>query len=182
MQLIIKGKNVEITDWLRQYVEKKIGKLDRYLPSITEARVELAVQNTKSAHDRQVAQVTVRSNGAILRAEEKSDDMFASIDAVLGKMLRQIARLKGKREHRGRAAGGEPVPLPEPAEAEEEIERTVVRVKRFLVQPMTQDEAIEQMELLGHDFFLFYNNESESMNVLYRRNDGNYGLLQPEMA
>ena len=181
MQLVIKGKNIEITDWLREYVEKKVGKLDRYLPSISEARVELSVHKAKSAHDRQIAQLTVRSNGIILRAEEKSDDMFAAIDTVLEKMYRQITRYKGKREHRGRVEQGEPVPVAE-TDLAPEPERTVVRVKRFMVQPMTHEEAIEQMELLGHDFFLFYNSESESINVLYRRGDGNYGLLQPEIA
>ncbi len=94
MQLILKGKNVEITDWLRQYVEKKVNKLDRYLPDIQEARVELSVQKTRSSQDRQVAQLTVRSNGLILRAEERTDDMFAAIDAVIDKMHRQMLATK----------------------------------------------------------------------------------------
>jgi putative sigma-54 modulation protein len=182
MQLTIKGKNVEITDWLHQYVEKKIGKLDRYLPTITEARVELSVEKAKSAQDRQVAQVTLRSNGTILRAEERSDDMFASIDAVLDKMYRQIARYKGKRRDRGRAPQGERPPLPLEEEYGEEESRRIVRVKRFDMVPMDQDEAIEQMELLGHDFFVFFNVETDSVNVVYRRRDGHYGLLQPELA
>ena len=183
MQIIIKGKNIEVTDWLREYVEKKIGKLDRYLPSISEARIELTVQKAKSADDRQVAQITLRSDGTILRAEERSDDMFASIDAVADKLHRQIARFKDKRTRRGRAPHGEPVPLPEgEMDIEEEDEAAVVRVKRFLVRPMLEEEAIEQMELLGHDFFLFYNADTDSMNVVYRRKDGNYGLLQPELA
>ena len=183
MQIIIKGKNIEVTDWLREYVEKKIGKLDRYLPSISEARVELAVQKAKSADDRQSAQITLRSDGTILRAEERSDDMFASIDAVADKLHRQIARFKDKRTRRGRAPHGEPVPLPEgEMDIEDEDEAAVVRVKRFLVRPMLEEEAIEQMELLGHDFFLFYNADTDSMNVVYRRKDGNYGLLQPELA
>lgn len=181
MQLIIQGKNLEITDWLRQYVEKKVGKLDKYLPAASEARVELSVQKTKSADDRQVAQVTVRSNGMILRAEERSDDMFASIDAVTDKMHRQIERFKGKRIRRGRAVQGEPLPVPEEEATEEESQGSVVRVKRFTVRPMTVEEAIEQMELLGHDFFLFYDAESDSMNVVYQRRDGNYGVLQPEL-
>ncbi len=183
MQPIITGKNIEVSDWMRQYVEKKMGKLDKYLTSISEVRVELSVHKTRSARDSQVAQVTVRSNGTILRAEEKSDDILASIDVVLDKMYRQIARFKGKRERRGRGAGSpEPLAEVEVESVEEEPVGKVVRVKRFLVQPMTPDEAIEQMELLGHDFFLFFNRESDSMNVLYRRNDGDYGLLQPEMA
>ena len=177
MQLIIKAKNIEVTEWLRQYVETKIGKLDRYLPSISEARVELSTEKVKSAQDSQVAQVTLRSNGTILRAEERTNDIFASIDAVLDKIHRQIARYKGKRRARGRRARGEPIPI---EEMEEEAHR-IVRVKQFSMIPMTQGEAIEQMELLGHDFFVFFNSEVESINILYRRKDDDYGLLQPEL-
>jgi putative sigma-54 modulation protein len=177
MQLIIKTKNIEVTEWLREYVETKVGKLNRYLPDINEARVELSTENVKSAQDRQVAQVTLRSNGTILRAEERTDDIFASIDAVLDKLYRQIARYKGKRRDRGRRARGEPLPI---EDLEEEAHR-IVRVKQFSMIPMSEDEAIEQMELLGHDFFVFFNSEVESINVLYRRKDGDYGLLQPEL-
>jgi putative sigma-54 modulation protein len=109
--------------------------------------------------------------------------MFASIDAVADKLHRQIARFKDKRARRGRAVHGEELPVPEEeVELPEDEEGAVVRVKRFLVRPMSEDEAIEQMELLGHDFFLFYNAATESMNVVYRRRDGNYGLLQPELG
>jgi putative sigma-54 modulation protein len=181
MDLIIKGKNVEVTDRLRDYVEKKVGKLDRYLPSITEAWVELSTEGTKAAQDRQVCQITVRSNGTILRAEERSDDIFTSIDTVLDKMYRQIARYKGKRQNRWRSAPTMPEPLPIEVEAEVEGPTTIVRVKRFPMTPMHPEEAVEQMELLGHDFFVFYNAEEGRLNVLYRRKDGNYGLLQPEL-
>lgn len=178
MQLIIKGKNVEVTDWLRKYVEKKMGKLDRYLPTIDEIRVELSVQKTKSAKDRQVAQVTVRSNSTILRAEERTDDMFASIDAVLNKIYRQIARFKGKRIDRYR---GQTESLPVEKAALEVEERSIVRTKNFRISPMYEEEAIEQMELLGHDFFVFYNESNQNINVLYRRKDGDYGLINPQM-
>jgi putative sigma-54 modulation protein len=182
MELIIKGKNVEITDRLRSYVEKKVGKLDRYLPTITEAWVELTVEGTKAAQDRQVCQVTVRANGTILRAEERSDDIFSSIDTVLDKMYRQIARYKGKRQNRWRGAGqAEPLPLAFEEEPEEEPV-DIVRFKRFVVTPMDPEEAIEQMELLGHDFFVYYNADDGEMNVLYRRKEGNYGVIQPELA
>lgn len=174
MQLIVQGKNVEVTDWLRQYVEKKVGKLGRRLPDIKEARVELSVQNARSSGDRHVVQVTLRSNGTILRAEERSADMQTSIDTVLDKMVRQIDRYKGKRS-RGRARIAEPV-------AEGATEAKIVRSKRFPVTAMTPDEAIDQMELLGHDFFIFYNGDNEELNVVYRRLDGNYGLLEPEIA
>jgi putative sigma-54 modulation protein len=189
MQIILKGKNFEITDWLRQYVEKKLDKLDRYMPDIQEARVELSVEKTRSSQDRQVAQVTVRSNGIILRAEERTDDMFAAIDTVMDKMNRQIARYKGKRMDRwqGQGPNRNEVDLPSleeeiAGELAEEPERHIVRVKSFVVAPMDEDEAIEQMELLGHDFFLFFNPNSGKLSLLYRRKDGNYGLLEPEVA
>ncbi len=188
MQVILKGKNVEITDWLREYVEKKVEKLDRYLPDIQEARVELSVQKARSSQDRQVAQLTVRGNGLMLRAEERTDDMFAAIDAVINKMHRQIARYKGKRIDRwqGQGPSRTEVEMP-PLEADvldelaEEQTRRIVRVKRFAVSPMDEEEAIEQMELLGHDFFVFFNPNSGRMSVLYRRKDDNYGLLEPEL-
>ena len=190
MQIVLKGKNIEITDWLHEYVEKKVDKLDRYMPEIQEVRVELSVEKTRSSQDRQVAQVTVRSNGLILRAEERTDDMFSAIDAVMDKMHRQIVRYKGKRIDRwqGQRVGRGETELPpleeevlEELAEEQEQERRIVRVKRFAVSPMEEDEAIEQMELLGHDFFVFFNPNSGKLSVLYRRKDGNYGLLEPEL-
>jgi putative sigma-54 modulation protein len=190
MQIILKGKNIEITDWLHEYVEKKVDKLDRYMPEIQEVRVELSVEKTRSSQDRQVAQITLRSNGLILRAEERTDDMFSAIDAVMDKMHRQIVRYKGKRIDRWqgqRVSRGEAELPPleeeilEELVEEQEEERRIVRVKRFAVVPMDEDEAIEQMELLGHDFFVFFNPNSGKLSVLYRRKDGNYGLLEPEL-
>ena len=182
MELLIKGKNVEVTDRLNDYVEQKMGKLDRYLPTISEVWVELSTEGARAAQDRQVCQVTVRANGAILRAEERSDDMFTSIDAVLDKMYRQIARYKGKRKNRWRAASVPVEPLPLEAEEtfDEETSR-IVRTKRFRMTPMSPEEAVEQMELLGHDFFVFYDADEGQINVIYRRKDGDYGLLQPEL-
>jgi putative sigma-54 modulation protein len=180
MQLIVQGKNVEVTDWLQQYVEKKVRKLGRRLPEAQEARVELAVHNARSSGDRHVVQVTLRSNGTILRAEERSADMRASIDAVLDKMVRQIDRYKGKRS-RGRARAQRSRQALVAEEPEPELGE-IVRVKRFPVTAMTPQEAVEQMELLGHDFFVFYNADNEELNVVYRRQDGNYGLLEPEIG
>jgi putative sigma-54 modulation protein len=183
MELTIKGKNVEITDRLHDYVHRKVGKLDRYLPTISEAWVELSVEGTRAAQDRQVCQVTVRSNGTILRAEERSEDMFNSIDTVMDKIYRQIARYKGKRKNRWRGTGAPVEPLP--VDFEEDVEEespAIVRLKRFPMAPMTPDEAVEQMELLGHDFFVFFNAEEGQINVVYRRKDGNYGVILPELA
>ena len=189
VQIVLKGKNVEITEDLRQYIEKRASKLDRYLPDLSEVRVDLSFQNTRSSQDRQVAQLTVRSNGAILRAEERAEEMSEAIDAVMEKMHRQIARYKGKRVDRWQGQGAARLE-PDAAAASsdvleemaEEEERSIVRVKRFVVSPMSEDEAVQQMELLGHDFFVFYNANHGLINVLYRRRDGNYGLLEPEVG
>jgi putative sigma-54 modulation protein len=189
VQIVLKGKNIEITDDLREYIEKRASKLDRYLPDLSEVRVDLSVQKTRSSQDRHVAQLTVRSNGAILRAEERAEEMSEAIDAVMEKMHRQIARYKGKRVDRWQGQGAARLE-PDAAAASsdvleemaEEEERSIVRVKRFVVSPMSEDEAVQQMELLGHDFFVFYNANHGLINVLYRRRDGNYGLLEPEVG
>lgn len=186
MKLTIQAHNVEVSDWLEQYVDKKIGKLDRYLPDIEEARVELREEKTRSASDRAIAQVTLRSRRTILRAEERSGDMFASIDAVADKLERRIARYKGKRARNHKRTVNQVNAITEAATIEaleEELEPPkVVRVKRFEMQPMDTEEAIEQMELLGHDFYVFLNAETGTVNVVYRRRDENYGLLQPELG
>ena len=180
MKVMIQGRNVEITDRLREYVDKKVSRLIRYLPSIDEVRMELTVHRARSAQDRQVAQLTVRNRGTILRAEERSSDLSASIDAVLDKMYRQIMRYKGKR-YRGRTHARQ-LEEEEGMELHPEELHGIVRVKRFPTPPMSEEEAIEQMELLGHDFFVFLNAESGEINVLYRRSDGDYGLIIPEPA
>lgn len=180
MQIIVTAKNVELSDWLRSYVERKVNKLDHYLPAIDEARVELSVQRTKSSGDSQVVQLTLRANGSVLRSEERSSDMQSSIDAVMDKITRQIERYKGKHYRSQNRAQAEQ--LAALAEEEEPIEGAIVRTKRFVTRPMSVDEAIEQMELLGHDFFAFYDVVDSTFSVVYRRRDGGYGLLQPELS
>ena len=186
MELSIQGHNLEITTRLRNYVEKKTARLDRYMPNLNNVKVDLTTENTRSAVERQVAQITIRDDrGTILRAEERSSDIFASIDAVIDKLYRQIERYRGKRKRRYRGSGeefdmGEPLPLAEAEASDEDEEPSIVRTKRFALHPMSAEEAIDQMELLGHDFFIFFNTADDAINVLYRRRDGNLGLLQPE--
>jgi len=179
MQVTIKGKNLDVTDSLREYVEKRVNKLDRFLPNIEEAWMDLGVQNAKSAADRNVAQLTLKStSGFYLRAEERSGDIRTSIDTVLDKMSRQIQRYKGKHwQSQNREADDSVQPV-----EEVEPEGQIVRTKRFQTRPMSVEDAIEQMELLGHDFFAFYDVATEGFSVVYRRNDGGYGLLVPELA
>lgn len=184
MELSIQGHNLEITERVHNYVEKKTARLDRYMPNLNSVTVDLTTENTRSAVERQVAQITIRDDrGTILRAEERNSDVFAAIDAVIDKLYRQIERYRGKRKrkHRGPVEEfelGEPLPLDEMEEDEDE--HSIVRRKRFALHPMSADEAVEQMELLGHDFFVFFNTDGEAINVIYTRRDGNYGLLQPE--
>jgi putative sigma-54 modulation protein len=190
MQLVLKGKNFIISDRIREYVEKKVGKLDRYLPDIDETRIEITEEKTKSAKDRKVVQITLRTNGTILRAEERSEAIYSCIDNAVDKIHRQIVRYKGKRINRwqgqlNKRPEAELLPELEQGVLEslaEESDRKIVRVKRFAANPMTDEEAVEQMELLGHDFFVFFNVDLGRINVLYRRDDTNYGLLDPEMV
>lgn len=178
MQVMINSRNFEVSPRLREHAEAKLSRLTRYLDTIDEVRMDLSIEPARSAEDRQVAQLTVRNKGTILRSEERSADMFASVDVVLDKMYRQIERFKGKRANRVRIETAD-LPALEPSDEED---RRIVRVKRFEVWPMNEEEAIEQMELLGHDFFIFYNADYGGVNVIYRRKDGDYGLLQPELS
>jgi putative sigma-54 modulation protein len=186
----INGHDVNISTKLKEYIEKKVGKLDHYLPEINEARVDLSAQRTaRDADDRQVAQITVRSRGTLLRSEERTGDMFSAVDLALEKMQRQIERYKTKRR-RGRGDGADlgeasleaEAELEEPA-TETELMPTIVRRKNFQITPMTEMEAIEQMALLQHDnFFIFYNADTARINVLYMRKDGSLGLIEPEIG
>lgn len=184
MELQILSKNMEITPAIQKYVEKKIGKLTRYLPNISEAKVEICMENTKSPQHRVTAQVTLNSKGVLLRGEEKGERVRVAIDAVADILARQIERYKGKLYDKGRGVSftRKPVVPEEVVSEEANAWPRVDRVKRFAVKPMSVAEAAEQMELLGHSFFLFANPESGVLNLLYRRNDGNYGLIEPELA
>lgn len=180
------AKNMEITERIKDYIEKKITKLDRYLNSIEETRVDLAfVKSARNATDRYVAQITLRGKGQILRTEERADDLFAAFDTALDKMQRQIERYKGKR-FKGPGdrtpASAVSTEVLETEEAAEDLP-VIVRRKVFTMVPMDEMEAIEQMKLLGHEnFFVFYNADTDSINVLYQRRDGTYGLIEPRLG
>ena len=187
MEISINTHNIELTPRLQEHVEKKTARLDRYMPNLADVHVDLSSQNTHSAVERQVAQITVRDDrGTILRAEERSNDMFAAIDTVVDKLYRQIKRYRGKRIKSRRSGGtgelimGEPLPFESDVEElldEEEV--AIVRRKRVPLRPMSPEEAIEQMELLGHSFFVYFDIDDENVNVVYRRHDDTYGILQP---
>jgi putative sigma-54 modulation protein len=179
------GRNVEVTDRIYDYARKKVSKLDRYLNDVDEARVDLAfIKSARSAEDRQVAQITVRGRGYILRAEERSDDVYTALDSALEKLQRQMERYKGKRQ-RGRGDGktASEVISEISEEAGEEDRSLIVRRKKFILTPIDEVEALEQMKLLGHeDFFVFYNSVTNAVNVLYLRRDGLYGLIETEIS
>ena len=177
------ARNMRLTDNTREYVQKKAAKLERYLQEIEEIRVELShVKSARSALDRQVAQITVHGKGFILRSEERADDIHAAFDAALDKMQRQVDRYKGKHYH-GRGDGrsvAEAVEEEMPVDETGELLPLIGRRKKFVVLPMTEDEAVEQMRLLGHDnFFIFFNAEQNAIQILYRRRNGTYGLIEP---
>ena len=183
------GRNIEVTDRIYDYVNKKVSKLDRYLSGIDDARVDLAfVKSARSLSDRNVTQITVRGRGFILRVEERAEDIYTAIDAAVEKMQRQMERYKGK-HYKGRGDGKtvsevtmEPVEV-EVGEPEEGETLGIVRRKKFLLTPMDEAEALEQMALLAHEnFFVFYNGRTHAVNVLYRRRDGAFGLIETEIG
>ena len=180
MELQITGKNMELSPPVRSYIERKLGKLSRHLPNIIESNVEISEEQTRSPQQHFVVQVTLNSNGTLLRGEERGEDLFTAIDKLVGIMGRQIERYKGKLYRKGRGSSLARCEFSQEAETEEAPKR-VIKVKRFAIKPMSVDEAIEQMELLGHAFFLFFNADTEELNLLYQRKDSNYGLIEPKL-
>jgi putative sigma-54 modulation protein len=179
-------KNIELTDRLNDYVVKKVEKLEKFLDEVDECRVDLSHAKTaRNASDRYVSQLTLRGKGFILRSEERSDSIFSAVDAALDKMRRQIRRYKGKRS-RGRGDGqtiAEAIDIAAVEAYEMEEPPVIARRKRFMLVPMDELEAIEQMKLLGHEnFFVFYNANTSEFNILYRRRDESYGIIIPELG
>lgn len=181
LEVKIFSQSIEVTDHIRDQVMKKVSNLDRFLGDINTARVDLKSTNARNAEEREVAQITVRGKGIILRAEERAGDILGALNLAVDTIQRRIKRYKGKRNQRWKQAQNkvdfDSVPY------EDENEERIVRRKEFTIRPMDEWEAVEQMELLGHDqFFVFYNAKTDSINVLYRRKDDTYGLLQPEVT
>lgn len=196
MDVIIQGHNIKVNDALENYARRKLDKLDRYLPNINEVRIDLTHQHTKRGEDLISAQITVHhKRGAILRAEERvPGDVNAAITAAVEKMYRRVQRFKGKRSRKGRERFSASIEELNVAEnipnveefVEEEAETNsaqsqIVRRKEVSVGAMNEGEAIEQMELLGHTFFVFFNDATGSVNVIYKRSAGDYGLLIPRV-
>jgi putative sigma-54 modulation protein len=180
MQFQVKGRNLEVSDAIRSYAESKLSKLERQL---TDPRVELelAVERNPSIPQNQVAEATIWTNGPVLRAREASADMRASIDQLVAKLERQISRYRTRGRDRRRRAARASSPAPDTIAAMSEDEPQIVKTKQFsLNPPLNPEEAVLQLELVGHDFFVFKNVESGDVNVVYRRRDGGYGLIEPQ--
>ena len=180
----IYARNLDVDESIKQYVTKKASLLDRYLSEIEHVKVDLDYfKSARNAKDRFVAQITVRGHRALLRTEERSDELTTAFDSTIDKMQRQLERYKGK-HYRGRGDGrsvAEVVPFPE--KSSDEQAGVISRRKTFELFPMTEAEALEQMKLLGHDnFFIFFNLETDTISVLYRRRDDTYGLIEPKMG
>ncbi|SHJ16119.1 putative sigma-54 modulation protein [Clostridium cavendishii DSM 21758] len=177
MQVTVYGKNIEVTPTLRETVERKISKFGKYFTPNVQAKATLSVQK-----NRQTIEVTIPFNGVVLRGEETTDDMYKSIDLVENKLERQIRKQKTKLAKRNNYDSLRFPSVTEAQVVDEEVnEGKIVKTKRFDVKPMSADEAVLQMELVGHNFFVFQDSETNQMNVVYKRKDGHYGLIEPEM-
>lgn len=175
MKFIVSGRNIEVTDALKEKVTKKLSRLEKFFNPGTEAHVTMGVQK-----NRHLIEVTIYFNGVVLRAEQANDDMYASIDKVIDILEGQIRKNKTRLEKKLREGAFVAGNFKTEHDVDEEQDFKIVRTKRFAVKPMTVEEAILQMNLLGHEFFMFSNADTKEVNVVYRRKNGNYGLIEPE--
>ena len=189
MELQVTGRNLDVTPPIVEYAERKLSRLGKLLSDSTPVELELSVERNPSIAESQVAEATIWTKGLVLRARETSTDMYASIDLMVDKLERQVKRYKDRRQRwRVRPRAQLAVEAEEvPAEADEGAleldgsadEPVLVKTKRFNMKPMHPQEAALQLDLVGHDFFVFLSSETEQVAVLYRRRDGNYGLIEP---
>ena len=179
MRLEVKGRNVEVNDSIRRYAEEKFDRIERQLPEETQIEVELTLETNPSISEDHIAEATVWTKGSTLRARESSNAFETSIDQLSDKLERQVKKYREKRSRRetGRRANGR---SDEPTFSGEQLDRMIVKSKQFELQPLTPDEAAVELELIGHDFFVFTNAETGLTNVVYRRRAGAYGLIEPQ--
>jgi putative sigma-54 modulation protein len=168
------AKNVEVSDDLRRHIEKKLAKIEKYFEKGVPAQVVL-----KGEKDRQIVEITLPFNGMFVRGEEATSDIYASVNLAVEKIERQIVKYRTRFQRRKREARQTARAVPYPEQAEDDEPR-IVRTKRFSMKPMPAEEAVLQMNLLGHDFYVFISADTEQVAVVYRRRDGNYGLIEPE--
>lgn len=178
MKIIFKGKHIEVTDAMRNYIEKKLDKIERHFDHILEVIVTLSVEK-----NRQIVEATLQASGALIRAEEETDDMYASIDKVADKLERQIRKYKERYFQKPHPSTEKKGLINEGINAEDNESDKIIKIvktKRFAIKPMSVEEAAMQMDLLEHNFFVFANDNTNKVNVLYKRKDGNFGLIEPE--
>ena len=175
MNFIISGKNIDVTSGLRSAIEQKLGKLERYFTPDTDVIVTLSVEK-----ERQKMEVTIPVMGTIIRSEQESDDMYVTIDLVEEVIERQLRKFKNKLVAKHQEGGHFKAAFAEVEDDADEGEIKIIRTKRFGIKPMFPVDACVQMELLGHNFFVFYNAETDEVNVVYKRKDNTYGLIEPE--
>jgi putative sigma-54 modulation protein len=185
MKLVIQGKNIEVTEAIREYVEQKIDKAVSHFQALTtEVDVHLSVARNPRIASSQSAEVTVYANGSVIRAEEKSENLYASIDLVADKITRKLRKFKERKNDHGAAktsvAVAEQAPVPMPNDNRVvELPTQVVRNKYFAMPALSVDEALERLELIDHDFYVFRNADTGEINVIYERNHGGFGVIQP---
>jgi len=179
VRLQVKGRNVTVSDSLKDYAIEKLAKLEKHLNDAARLELELQVEKNPSIAENQVAEATVWTKGPVLRARESSQDMRASIDLSVEKLERQARRYRDKRKRGPSRATPQFDSRPVVPDSEEP---RIVKTKQFPVKPMSPEEAVLQLELIGHDFFVFQNAETNDVNVVYRRRDGNYGLIEPQLG
>jgi putative sigma-54 modulation protein len=187
VNLTVKGRNLVVTDAIGGYAEEKIGKLGKYLAGGSRCEVEMWTEKNPSIADSQVVEVTIFTKGPVIRAREASPDIYASVDLVFEKLERQVKKYRGKvvsRSQEGPKEALAPEGFLAPEESEESLEEAavplIVKTKHFMVKPMAPEEACLQMDLVGHDFYVFKNSETNETAVVYRRRDGDYGLIEAQ--
>ena len=180
MELILKGRNIELNDEVKERANEKIrDRVLKYFDKVTKIELELTLEKNPKIVLNNIAEVTVLSPGEIIRSESAGADVFEAIDKVANKLERQIKRYRNKLIQRRRKSNENSLTTLQ--NVEEEIKKQIVKVKTFTIKPITPEEAVMQMELLGHDFFVFINSETEGTAVVYRRKDKNYGLIEPSV-
>jgi putative sigma-54 modulation protein len=184
MQILVKGRNIAVTEALERYAWEKVERVTRFFDderTSSRAEVELIHERNRAISEPEVAEATLFINGSVLKASEASEDMYASIDRMSDKLERQVKRFRGRQIDRwqGQLKNRPGAAQPFVVEEEEELETRIVRTKQFQMKPMDAEEAVLQLELLDHDFYVFTSADTGDINVVYRRRDGNYGLIEP---
>ncbi len=187
MQFIVKGQNIDVTEAIKKHAQDKLAKVVKHFDQILKIEVEFKVERNPSVNNSQEVEVIIFTKGPMIRASVATDDMYVSIDHVVEKLEKQIEKYKGKLyrssvRHQGVSVSPKGKEEEEAFELQEEEPPSIVKVKQITMKPMSAEEAAMQLDLIGHEFFVFINSISEETNIIYRRRDGNYGLIEPTLS